>query len=946
VEDPIAFAWGPDGKLWVVEMRDYPLGMDNKGQPGGRVVLLESTTGTGRYDKSTVFLDNLAFPTGVLAWRKGVLVTCAPEIFYAEDSDGDGKADKRVTLFTGFGEANPQHRVNGLRRGLDNWVYCANGDFAPVRDRGPVPKEGPGRGTPFSAAEDVRRLVFGGASVRALKTGATYDVRNRDLRLRQDEGVLDPQSGQSQYGRDRDDWGEWFGCDHAVPMWHYALDDRYLRRNPFVPAPSPRVAAPPPLTYPIGAVGRDTGTRRSSRGNPFTSSCSVTVYRDELFGPDFAHSWFVSEPVHNLVHRERLVPAGVTFTSRRADDEPRSEFLASTDTWFSPTTIRTGPDGALWVADIYRQVLEHPNWMPKDLVAKIDVRAGHDKGRIYRVYPAGKKLRPLPRLDRMSTAELVAALDHANGWQRDLAQQLLVWKQDKSAVPLLEKQATDSERPLCRLHSLCTLDGLKALSPDVLARALRDRHPGVRRHAVRLCESLLPRAPELGEALLRLTDDPDAKVRMQLAYSLGEWDDARAGPPLGRLALGDGADRYLAAAILSAVNRKNLAGTIQVVSAGQAPAAGLFEGLLRTADGLGANAALAALLERLTKGTKPEAWQLAALAGWLDARDQRRASLAQLRQSNDARLREATGRLRGLFERARALAQDAPVPLPERLQALRLLGRGPDRQTEDRALLARLLGPQAAPEVQSAAAAALGQASGPDVTELLLRGWKAYSPGLRGQVLDILMRRPEGVEAVATALDKRRIAAAEVDAPRRQRLLDHPSSDIRQRADKALAGPIDPDRQKVIVAYRPVLTLPGDARRGLQVFTKNCATCHRLGAVGQPVGPDLAQVRDKEPEWLLVALLDPNQAVDAKYLNYTAVLKNGVTLNGVVSSEGGNSLTLVGTDGKPQVVLRSDLEELFSTGKSAMPEGLEKDLKPQDVADVIAFVRAGGVARK
>src|SRR6516165_10833599 len=175
VQSPIAFAWGPDGKLWVVEMGDYPLGVDGKGKPGGRIKYLEDTKGTGTYDKATVFLDGLSMPTSVMPWGKGVIVTCAPEIFYAEDTKGTGKADKRVPLYTGFHEGNPQHRVNSLVRGLDNWIYCANGDS--------------------------------GGQVKSAKTGKSVDIRGRDFRIRPEDGGLDLQPGQTQYGRSRDDWG-------------------------------------------------------------------------------------------------------------------------------------------------------------------------------------------------------------------------------------------------------------------------------------------------------------------------------------------------------------------------------------------------------------------------------------------------------------------------------------------------------------------------------------------------------------------------------------------------------------------------------------------------------------------------------------------------------------------------------------------------------------------
>src|SRR5262249_21508740 len=176
VQSPIAFAWGPDGKLWVVEMGDYPLGADGKGKPGGRVKYLEDTKGTGKYDKATVFIDNLSFPTSVMPWRKGVIVTCAPEIFYAEDTKGTGKADVRIPLDTGFREGNPQHRANSLVWGLDNWVYGANGDS--------------------------------GGVVASAKRKTTVDIRGHDFRIRPDSGDIELQSGQTQYGRSRDDWGD------------------------------------------------------------------------------------------------------------------------------------------------------------------------------------------------------------------------------------------------------------------------------------------------------------------------------------------------------------------------------------------------------------------------------------------------------------------------------------------------------------------------------------------------------------------------------------------------------------------------------------------------------------------------------------------------------------------------------------------------------------------
>src|SRR5262249_36668513 len=272
------------------------------------------------------------------------------------------------------------------------------------------------------------------------------------FRLKPDEGLIEAVSGQTQFGRGRDDWGNWFGNNNTDPMYHFVLEDRYLKRNPRMIYPSIRVqVSEKPGSSPVYATSKPLPRFNSPDAlNHFTSACSAIVYRDDLFGPEFANNTFVSEPVHNLVHREIMTPKGVTFTSKRAADEQASEFLASTDNWTRPTSIQTGPDGALWVADMYRQVIEHPEWVPKDWQARLDLRAGANKGRIYRVYPVGQKPRAIPRLDKLSTAELVAALDSPNGWQRDLVQQMLIQKNDPQSWKLLYKQVESHPRALCR----------------------------------------------------------------------------------------------------------------------------------------------------------------------------------------------------------------------------------------------------------------------------------------------------------------------------------------------------------------------------------------------------------------------------------------------------------------------------------------------------------------
>jgi len=915
VADPVAFDWGPDGRLWVAEMGDYPNGAtwnkagDPVGEAGGRVKLLTDTDGDGRYDHASLFLDKVPFPTGVKSWRKGVLVGAAPEVFYAEDTDGDGRADRRETLFEGFSEGNQQHRVNGLRWGLDNWLYLANGDS--------------------------------GGSIKSRRTGATVELRGRDLRIRPDTGELEAVSGQTQFGRDRDDWGNWFGGNNSNPMWHYVLDDTYLRRNPHFAPPSVRHAiSDQPGAAPVFPTSR-TLTRFNDfdKVDRFTSACSPMVDRDELlFGPsekaEGVGQAFICEPVHNLVHREIVAADGATFRSRRADDERDTEFLSSSDNWFRPVMARTGPDGALWIADMYRLVIEHPEWIPTTWQQKLDLRAGHDRGRIYRVLPTDAAARQIPRLDQLATAALVHALDSPNGWQRDMVQQMLLWRQDDSATQPLRQLALHAQRPTTRVQALCTLDGLSALDGDLLATALDDRHPGVRRHAVRLSEPWLNDSPQLVQRLASLLEDEDAQVRMQLAYSLGSWNNPQAGRDLAKLALAAPADGYLRAAVMSSVTADNAEQALSVALREAASQPELLSELLKFAASRDDRRLLRATAAKLLQPSEGRfsPWQFDVGINLLRALGRRRDTLPELLGP------EAAGQVQQLAAVALQIAQNLQQTETARLQGIELFGLA--ASPEDLRTLTSLFEARQPAAIQVAAVDALASRGHPQAPQLLLANWPARAPALRARILDALLARPTWTAALLSAMEDKVVSADEIDARLRQQLLQHRDAEIRERSARLLAASTNGDRERVLAEYRRHGTLPGDVPRGREVFQKSCSACHRLDGIGKQVGPDLISLTDKSPEALLVALLDPNRAVEDKFRSYVALTVDGRQLAGMIAGETATSVTLAAADGKEHVLLRTELDELRSTGKSLMPDGLEKDLSPQAVADVIAFVRS------
>jgi putative heme-binding domain-containing protein len=657
----------------------------------------------------------------------------------------------------------------------------------------------------------------------------------------------------------------------------------------------------------------------------------------------------------------------VTFQGRRAPGEEQSEFLASSDNWFRPVFAQTGPDGALWIADMYRHVIEHPEWIPKETQKKLDLRAGHDKGRICRVYPVDKKPRPIPRLDKLDTAGLVAALDSPNGWQRDMAMMMLVSRcasdsepealaRVREAVPLLEKLLSTADRPQTRAQAMCALDVLGEAHWKHLARGFNDSNPGVRRHAVRLLAENtnkiakgfdeLPLHQEYDAALQRLLDDPDPQVRMQLAYSLGHSEDRAAARFLGQLVVKSAGDRYLAAATMSSINAVNIEAVALAVLENasltrKAESPQLLGDLLRMAHSFGNRKVTAAVLKHLIppKDQDVDPWQCAALADFLDVLEAQQSSLAQLAKEADPGLSEIIQQLKAHFAWARGVASAHLRSPPEFcLIATRLLGRGLEERAEDRELLEGFLTPHQGTDVQVAAVRAIGRQPDASGSRLLLRRWKLLTPPIRSQVVGVLIRHPQGVNALLEAIESKAVLALDIDAARRQRLLDHEKPEIRDRAAKVFVGVIDRDRQKIIDGYKSALTAKGEAAKGQSIFAKTCASCHKLAGVGNDVGPDLGAMKDKSRAALLEAILDPNRALEARYVNYLCTTANGQTLSGLLASETSNSITLVTQDGKPQTVLRNHIEQLASTGKSAMPEGLEKDIKPEQMADLLAFL--------
>jgi mono/diheme cytochrome c family protein/glucose/arabinose dehydrogenase len=488
VHDPVVMRHGADGRMWVVEYSGYVPDLDGgrEDQPVGNVVTLEDTDGDGRMDKRTVFLGGLVLARAIGFVDGGVLVAEPPHLWFARDTDGDGRSDTKVEIANDYGTAlTTEHNANALMFAMDNWIY--------------------------NAKHTVRFRYLG------------------DGQFARENTIL-----RGQWGLTQDDWGRLYFNSHSDPLRTDLYDYAYLGRNRNIPLPAGINHAVVPPLLPIWP-GRPTPgitrgyqmLRADGTHGSMTAACGPLVYRGDLFPADFHGNAFVAEPTGNLVKRIRLTERDGVVTGENAYEQ--TEFLTSTDERFRPVNLHNGPDGALYVVDMYRGIIQARGSITTYLRKQIDERklvAPIGRGRIYRIVPDNAPaVVPLVKLDRATTPELVRTLGHRNGWLRDTAQQRLVERRDPAAAEAVRAFYRENPNPVYRHQALWTLEGLGALDRPTILRALGDPDGRVRAAAIRFAEKSLATDQELFKRvadLVRTAGDATAPVRVQLAFTLSE----------------------------------------------------------------------------------------------------------------------------------------------------------------------------------------------------------------------------------------------------------------------------------------------------------------------------------------------------------------------------------------------------------------------------------------
>lgn len=922
ITDPVAIDFDHRGRMFVVEYTDYPIGpKDPSALPLSQIVLLEDIDGDGQMDKRTVFASHINFCHSLMAFKDGILTCSDSQILYLADTNGDNVADVREVWFDGFTAAHPQMQIGCPRWGFDNWIYLTYG-------HGKVRCTRPG----FESKEPV-------------------EIPRVDFRFHPETMQFEAISGAGQFGNTIDSYGRRYFSSNRNPIMHDVLSLAEVRKNPFAGVNIGHTD--------IGPSGEKTRvfprvamkSNWLSHAGTHTSACGVTAYRGGLFGLESDQSIFVCEPVGHLITRTVIEPQGGTLTARRAREE--ADFLTSTDTWFRPASLATGPEGALYIADMYRLWVEHPKFVPDDVAAKMDWRAGEDRGRIWRVVPE----EPLSATAAPSTqtiAELVDLLRSPNGWRRLLGQRLIVERNLVEAENLLrsllnDKQVNDKQADgLARLHALWTLDGLDRLTTADLSRAAVDAHPSVRRDAARLIRVRGENDPLLQSAVAWLSNDADGEVRMRAILAINP-DSESAQTTFLQAVPGSLNDKWLQTALLisAPMYAADIAEAVVRQSASGDPNASHGEFLRSLALNVAARGSepqlqkLAALI-----GSREESgswWQTALVIGMADGlpRGQNSAipkSLAALLDKPPASLADRLQPIANVVRHASDTALDTTRSEADRISAMGLMAHLPPETLKS--TLESLLKSGESTGCQRAAIDAARRSGRPELAELVLSRWDQLTLQTRSAALDLMLLRKESIALLLDRMTAEIISPSVVSIDQRLILLQHPEESIRTNAAKLFGGTVSANRREVADQYAAALELKSDAVRGAAVFEKTCSKCHRINNVGHNVGPDITDTRARARDALLYDILDPNRRVDPQFSEYVVVTTDGRLFNGLLIAESPESVTVRQPEGREQTIPRTEIEELKSTNKSLMPEGIERDVTVQQMADILEYLKA------
>lgn len=932
VIDPVALAFDENRQMYVVEDRGYPDPVEGGSTTTlGRVALLNDTNGDGIYDKRTEFATGLTYPNGLMPWKGGVFVTCSPDIYYLKDTDNDGIADIKKVVLTGFfATQTAQIRMSHPTMGLDGWVYVTAG--------------------------------LNGGNV------TSPDHPNRPaIAFKQTDGRFNPETfefqvtgGKSQFGLTFDAYGRRFGCSNRHPVMHSVMEPWFLNRNTNLifneTVQNVSKVEAEATVYPVSKsvttadfipklIGR-------SHAGTFTAASGLMVFNGTGLTPAHQGNIFICESAQNLIQRQVVYPDGVSFKSKAP--YVGREFLSSTDEWFRPVSLQHGPEGALYIADMHRKVIDHPTYVPEEARPGLDWESGKTDGRIYRVVRKDfiqKKYDASTGLSSSSkTTDLTRFLASGEEWERNTAHRLLLERNDKSSVAALKKIVLESDFPESRARAVWLLNSLGSLDVITLKKALADKVSGVREQAVLLAGVYSGKYPELITALIAASADEAIRVRYNSALVLGSIEGQQVVGALARVAARDGADKWFRAAILSGIGNR-MPEFLSAFRAQQQAEPIAFASVMKDlgrlfGSGASTEACRVLLKEVLASNTDPD-WRISTILGLAEGVSGRSKEfgiapkgLLYAIQGNSSQVSE-TKALDNFVSRVLEIAANPAEKTRQRISAIALLAYTDFEKSH--AVLQKFMIPNTAPELSLEAVTAFARLDNPRGAAILLEksAWSAYTPRIKSAVVAAVVSKPLYINELFLAIEGGFIAGAELSSADRMRLISDKNTQISDRAKilfKELEGG---NRMNVYQDYRNALTAKVDHNLGKAVFQKACSACHTYQNIGGKVGPDLTGVKNQPADALLLHILVPNYEVLPAYQSISISTNDGRSFSGWLVSENENSLTLRTTFGTDESILRKNISSLNNSGLSLMPDGLEQGINKDEMAKLIAYLKGG-----
>lgn len=912
VVDPISMRFDDHGRMWVVEMRDYPTGPPNGTKPDGRIVVLTDSNRDGVFETSVTFASGLVFPTGLQPWRDGVIVTLAGKIEYMADTDGDLECDQREVWFEGFTTGNEQLRANHPVLGPDGLVYVAGG----LRG-GEIVSRDPR--WPMDRSVDIggKDFAFDPAAIKA------------------GDGFFSGVAGNSQFGLSIDDFGHRIGCSNRNPAIEalISLDDLSRSRWP-TSMRGFRDVSPAGSLSDVRPITK-AWTTSNLHASQFSAACGVTRGLGNAMPPNWRNDLVVCEPTGYLVQRQRLSRTGVGHSGQRAGDQ--RELLASSHPWFRPVDTTVGPDGALYVIDMCRAVIEHPEWVPPELEHRTDERDGNDLGRIWRLtsseaVPVASQLRPSGE-----ASLIIDWLSHENPHQRETATRLIAEDSNDQATQArlrdaLRRPATSAEGFARAFQILSKMNGV-----DDAEFAIACRHPNanVRRVAARLLRRM-PVDHDAWQHMRLLLKDADDWVRWE-AVGTASWlcnqNDNPKVVPTDLLANAISANEHTTNKLSDSIPWLVRAETLPPTTAAR-----VAELLLKPRNDSQLTPIFIHRIARQAALAQPASGPLTVAFPWQSAGHSSGQQLACVSGFADG-LKKVGKRpiiTDEITDVARRVVVDAGASPTSRQQALSVLLAAAAHCDDEFHFVATHDGPTT---LRLSAITSLLHTD-PDATLAWLRSEFVLLPTeLRVAVIRKLVTTSAWSNSLLDWIESETIPSNVLPPDQFNRLTRHPDKNIRDRASRLLMTD-RADRKTLIASYAAATKGFADTLSGKTLFTQHCAACHRIDGVGTDVGPDISDSRSKTPESILVAILDPSGAVDAGFACYRWLTIDGAVNTGIMLQSDASRITMQISGGEQQSIERDELDEFSLTGASLMPEGFERVLSVDQMRDLIGYLKA------